>query len=469
MINIIDRGFNFLGQIDSYESFIFTKSYSGIGSFELHLNDDLVNTDKLIKENIIFTSPKKAYVILHREINSKDGKLVIKGKELKSYLARSPIFPPTGQAYYRVNSNVETIMKTYVQSTLTRKGITNIVVAANQNRGDTLVYQTRYKNLADELEKLSLASNLGWDIALDLVNKKFVLDVVEGQDRTASQTILPPAIFSVDYDNIAEQTFVDSKLNYANVAIVAGQGEGADRAISIVGDATGLDSYEIFVDARDIENNVDLPARGNAKLSEHQEVATFDSQVLTDKNLVYEEDFNLGDTVTVQNKKWNVTLDTRINAVTEIYESSGFRLDITFGSNIPEITDIIKQATDTPIAEGRGSIDIIVGELTPEEIGLIKGPKGDKGDKGDVGLKGDTGERGPQGIEGPKGERGIQGIQGIQGMQGERGLQGETGTAGAKGDKGDKGDTGASGGTKIITNATEPNDLATGDQWHREY
>lgn len=249
VINIIDREFNFLGQIDEYQSFIANKKWHGVGGFELHLNINNTHAEYLQKENIIFTGEKKAYVILYREIDSTTNKLVVKGLELKSYLARWLVFPPNGYAYYRVNSNAETIIKEYVNATLQRKGITNIEVAENQNRGITTVYQSRYKNLADELEKLSLASNLGWDIALDLDNKRFIFDVVEGRDITVNQDTLPPAIFSIEYDNIAEQTLVDSRLNYSNTAVVAGQGEGANRSVTVVGDSQGLDSFETFVDS----------------------------------------------------------------------------------------------------------------------------------------------------------------------------------------------------------------------------
>lgn len=357
VINIIDREFNFLGQIDEYESFIATKKWHSIGNFELHLNIKNTHAEHLQKENIIFTTEKKAYVILYREIDSATNNLTVKGFELKSYLSRWVVYPPDGYAYYKVNSNVETIIKEYVAATLSRKGITSIVVAENQNRGTKTVYQSRYKNLADELEKLSLASNLSWDIALDIENKRFVFDIVEGRDITANQDILPPAIFAIEYDNIGEQQLIDSKLDYRNTAIVAGQGEGASRSITVVGDSEGLDSFETFIDARDIENDNDLPSRGEQKLSETQEVLTFDSRVLTDKNLVYEEDFKLGDIVTIQNNQWNITTDRRITELTEIYESTGFRLDVAFGESLPTIIDIVKKATDTPITEGGGSND----------------------------------------------------------------------------------------------------------------
>lgn len=462
VVNIIDRQFNFLAQIDDYESLILNKSYSGVGTFALHVNENTNNADKLLKENIIFTTPKKAYIILHREIDSVDGKLVVKGLELKSYLSRLITYPPEGQAYHRINNNVETIMKEYVTNQLALRGITNIVVNPNLNRGITTVFQTRYKNLADELEKLSILSGLGWDVTLDLENKKFIFDIVEGKDKSINQSILPPAIFSIEYDNIAEQKLIDSKLNYANIAVVAGQGEGADRAISIVGNADGLDRFELFVDARDLENNDYLPARGEQKLSELKEILTFDSQVLTDKNLRYEEDFNLGDISTIINKKWNVSVDRRITELTEVYEGTGFRLDIVFGEDLPTVKDLIKQATDAPIVEGGGSSEPgEPGTDGADGLGLQFTWDGTK-----LGVKREdeanyqyTDLEGKQGPEGPQGLPGLPGLNGkslefhwnstqlgvriegqplyqyvnLQGIQGPEGPPGNDGTNGVNG------------------------------------
>lgn len=175
--------------------------------------------------------------------------------------------------------------------------------------------------MAEELEKLSLISGLGWDVYLDLKNKEFVFDVFEGRDLTAAQSVLPPAIFSVDYDNISSQKLIESAMGYKNTGYVGGQGEGIDRTIQVVGeDAQGLERYEVFIDARDIEDSGDLSERGLQKLEELKEVMTFDNEILTQSNLVYEEDYNLGDLVTAINNKWRVVLDSRITEVTEIYE-----------------------------------------------------------------------------------------------------------------------------------------------------
>lgn len=501
IVNIIDREFNFIGQVDAYESYLSTKKYSGVGTFELHLPSTALYADDLVEERIIFTDENKAFVVLYRKRESETNKLEVKGLELKSFLSRMLVFPPVAQANYRINNNAETIMKEYVQATLDRKNITNIEVAPNKNRGDKMVYQSRYKNLADELEKISKASGLGWDITLDMDKKKFVFDVVEGRDITVNQDVLPPAIFSVDYDNVGRQGLERSRLDYANTAIVAGQGEGADRAIEIVGGTDGLDSIETFVDANDIEDAADLPSRGSQKLKESEEILVFDSEVLTDKNLIYEEDYKLGDISTIQNKDWDVSVNRRITEITEIYEASGFRLDVAFGENMPTLSDKIRMMTDSPIVEGGGDGDQgpsgEVGPVGPRGPQGEQGPQGIQGIQGEIGPIGKTGLKGDTGDVGPKGEQGIQGLIGETGEKGDigpegpegiQGFKGDTGERGPQGEKGIKGDTGPRGPkgdsvadsvewsgvlnkpvmTKTLTSTTEPA-LSTGDQWHKEY
>jgi len=294
-IKIIDRNFNFLGEIDDYEALIFTRSWSGIGSFELHINANKINTKQLQKENIIFLNEKKAGVILHREISTENSEqLIIKGHMLKTYISRKITIPPDGMAYDYKNDFAENVIKHYVNINCInpddiKRKINKLAIAPTQNRGSNIKYQTRLKNLAEEVAKISQVSGLGWDVYLDLTNKQFIFEINEGRNLTSSQDILPPAIFSIDYDNISSQRLIDSKINYRNVAYVGGQGEGVHRAIDVIGDeAEGLDRHEVFIDARDIEDNTRLLDRGLQKLKEYDEIITFDNDILTQSNLVYE-------------------------------------------------------------------------------------------------------------------------------------------------------------------------------------
>src|SRR5690625_462901 len=386
------------------------------------------------------------------------------------------------------------------------RSMPDVVMEPNQNRGVNISWQSRYKNLADELGNIGLQSGLGWNIDIDLSQKKYVFRVSEGLDLTASQTILPPAIFSPEFGTLGQLSYTESELDYKNFAVVAGQGEGADRRIVEVGEqASGFDRYELFVDARDVSEETDdeepqprpeqdiindLTNRGQQKLTEHEQEVYMEGQALmgrvekriptnvegtlpnstiseseievvfitafqpvedtvtvtrnheirlsqlghyrnstfswsentppatnvtvrwsvdqrnwqqlyngqgielepntklnrlyiqyvltTDDHdvvpsinnfeyeingytirevvstarLLYEQDYDLGDVVTLQNKDWGITMDARITAVKEIYEAGRSpRIELTFGNDRPTLIDKIKQEMSGMITE----------------------------------------------------------------------------------------------------------------------
>ncbi len=469
-IRVIDTKFNLIAEIDDYESLIWTRRWHKPGEFEVHINANKQSAETLQKGCLILAE-QKAGIILHRELRQGPGgrgdeQVMVKGATLAAVLGRRITIPPDGHAYDRVNANAETIMKGYVTrncitSTDLKRIIPNLVTATDQERGGKLTYQTRYKQLDEELEKLSLVSGLGWDLILDWQNEQWVFDVQEGRNLTAGQTANPPVIFSADFDVVQEQIFVESDIGYKNTAYVGGQGEGVDREIAEVGgDLAGLKRLEIFVDARDIEKAEELPERGLQKLAEIAPVLTFDTEILAKGPYHYGKDWDLGDVVTVQNKKWNVTLNSRITEVTEICEPAGFQLRATFGSNIPTLVERVKKELDLPLIEkgllekgeqgppGSPGEPGEQGEQGPPGVGLdydwqntflgvkredetqytytdLKGPKGDKGD---VGPKGDKGDKGDTGVQGLPGERGEQGPPGEKGDKGDAGAKGEPGS-----------------------------------------
>ena len=494
-IRVMDTAFNMLAEIDDYESLVWTQRWHKPGEFELHINVHKQATETLRKGRLVLTGSKVG-IILHRELVQGAGgkgeeQVAIKGAALVSVVGRRITIPPAGYAYDRVNAHAETIMKGYVMRNCIapadgKRVVLNLAVATDQQRGARLIYQTRYKQLDEELEKLSLVSGLGWDVVLDWRNKKWVFEVLEGRNLTAGQTVNPPVIFSADFDAVQAQTFIESDIGHKNTAYVGGQGEGVERDIAEVGSGlAGLERLETFVDARDIEQAADLPERGWQKLAEVAPVLTFDTEILTQGPYHYGQDWDLGDVVTVQNRKWGVTLDSRITEITEVYEPAGFELRATFGSSMPTLVERIKQGLDAPLIE-KGLLE--KGEPGANGVGLdfdwdgtklgvrredehsysytdLQGPPGADGKEGAQGPPGKDGAPGADGVgllydwqgtmlgvkredeaeydytdlQGPRGE------QGLKGDKGDKGDMGEQGPPGAKGDKGDKGDTGPKG------------------------
>lgn len=369
-LRIMTDDFQLINEISLYSSLQITRSWHGIGSIELRINRYLPGANELIKGRIIFPHNKlnKGYEIRHREIElNQDGKAsenwIIRASPLKSWMGQFLTVPPSTTAYDNTQSNAESVMLHYVTNNLIsptdpNRIMSDLVLSNNQSRGMTVSWQSRYKNLAEELAEISAISGLGWNVDIDTVVKKFVFKVLQGRNLTTNQSVLPPVIFSPEFNTLAQLSYTESDLNYRNVAIVAGQGEGADRRIVEVGNAVGRDRYEIFVDARDVAEQTedetpvarpvqdiinDLTIRGQQTLTEYQQEIYLEGQGLQTKNLQYERDYDLGDLVTLQEKEWGITRDTRITEVKEIYEPSGKRIELVFGFSRPTLISKIKQ------------------------------------------------------------------------------------------------------------------------------
>lgn len=465
-IRIFDKNLNFLGEIDSYTSLFYIRKWENYGEFEFHMAE--VDISLIKKGNIIMLN-KDGYrtgVIEHIEIKEESKEdITVKGFSLSYWLTQRITVPPVGYAYHEFNTSVEDIMTALVKSNAVdpidiKRKIPYLQVEPSQGRGEILQFQTRYKTLSDELAKLSKTSGLGFTIFLDYKNKKLLFKVLSGRDLSYNQKVNPPAIFSIEYDNIINQNYIESNIGYKNVGYVAGQGEGANRQIEVISnELTGFDRRETFIDARDVTEGVSLADRGKLKLAENVSIQSFECEVNTKD---YKRDWDLGDIITTVSKKYNFKINNRVTEVKEVYESSGFKVEPTFGVSIPLAGEKIKQMTDTPLQEGVQGADGPKGERGPQGYSInyiwngtsLGVKREDEGSyiytelRGPQGIQGPKGDQGVQGLKGDKGDQGIQGIQGIKGDKGDTGpigLQGLTGPQGLKGDKGDKGDTGLQG------------------------
>lgn len=367
-IRLFDSDFNLLAEIDDYESLQFIRRFYSIGEFELRINAkkrhvDLINKGILI---VLGNEFHKVGLVKSRSISLDGEQWVFQGPTLKGVMEQRLTVPPDTLAYDSFKGPAESAMKHYVDANVINpakaaRKIPQISTIATSNRGSEVNWQSRFKVLSEELQAIAETAEIGWEVFFDPLNKTWLFEVMEGLDRTVNQTVNPPVIFSPDFRNVKTQSYADSDMNYRNYGYVAGDGEGEDRRVVELGTASGLDRLEVFIDARDIqETNEDeevipeaeivanLTDRGNQKLAtEYANESTFESQLLVPEmatnNMSYEIDWDLGDIVTVQNRKWGVTLDTRITEVKEVYEPGGFQLEAVFGRNQPTILSLIKQ------------------------------------------------------------------------------------------------------------------------------
>lgn len=368
-IRVINEQFELLTEIDNYTSAIIERDWYGIGSLELEINKNIPGADLLQRGNILFLGANldEAFIIRHREIRlDEEGRASevwkIEAPSLKSILSQRLTVPPSGTGYDRLTATAETVMKHYVANNVTdpediARRVDLVEIATDQSRGPSLEWRSRYKNLADEMASIGFVTGIGWNISLDIQNEKWVFDAKEGKDLTASQSENPPVIISPQFDSVKELEYLETELDFKNYAYVAGQGEGADRRVIPEGSSsTGLERYELFVDARDVTEEDDdqnprpeqdvideLKARGQRNLREHEQERYFNGQLLMKSPFEYQVDYDLGDIVTLQNKEWGVTMDARITIIREVYDADGMNIEAVFGNDQPNLITKIKE------------------------------------------------------------------------------------------------------------------------------
>lgn len=190
MLEIINRDFLLQGIITNYESIIFNRSWSGVGEFEIHINKDKKNADKLLKDNFVMLNKKqnKVGIIEDTDLDYSNTKtLIVKGKQLKVITNRRLTVTDT---YDRVDkTEAENVFKHYVQNHMVDSFYNDIAtpernfnwlkIAQTQNRGLETVWQSRFEYLDVLFDHISKDTGIGWDIILDLAQKCAFFDVFE--------------------------------------------------------------------------------------------------------------------------------------------------------------------------------------------------------------------------------------------------------------------------------------------------
>lgn len=337
-----------LGVIDDFTSFNFTRSYSGIGEWQLVLDGSSLNAQRVKGMDFISIGEDKAGLVQHYEDTIEDGEhtLTFSGVELKGLASRRIVIPPTGEAY-------ETFTKSspeYVIANLLTNQLLNPTVANRKIAGTLLEYAQsttkirydgRYQNLEEEIETLATAYNVGWCayISDNVIKWK----IWNGVDRTAAQTTNNRMILSYDYGtmNNSSLTIEDQVPTYM---VIAGQGEGVDRAIAIIDkEKSALTRIETFLDARDIEDDSLLPQRGEQNLAEYGDEINYTATLSNQAANQYRNDFDLGDIGTIKDDKIENDLDYRITAIEEVYEENQLSINMTFGYDKNQLKDAIKR------------------------------------------------------------------------------------------------------------------------------
>lgn len=337
-----------MAHIENYSNLVFTRKRSEVGTFNFSIDDSIAGSEEILVDRLIHLPPNDSKVgRITKVIKSQSGNkttLSVSGEEAKGLVGWRVVTPDAGQENYTVTGPAETVIKTAISKFLGPSAsaslkIPNIAIYADAGAGDTFTLTGRYSNLLKEIQTCSESTGVWWYLAIDLVNSQLSVRVTPGKDRTTSQTTNDWAPFSTRFKTIESATRTDTKEAYKNVAIVAGQGEGINRAIRTVGSLAGWDRRETFVDARQLSTNPALDSRGAEALVKSGESVAIDTTILPESQLVLDRDYALGDTVTME--AFGLSEDRVITSVTEGWTSSGYTIDLGFGKPVKTLADTV--------------------------------------------------------------------------------------------------------------------------------
>lgn len=347
-IYVLNESFEIVGIIDEYISCIWTTRYFTYGDFELYVSADeelldLLQTNRcLVRENDIDESRyHNVMIVRNREIttDAENGDhLIVTGYSLKSIINRRVIPNQTVLSGEVVSCIQQLINENIINPDNNSRKVNNFIFGNNTIiNTHTMKQQITGKNLGEAITDICTTYGYGYDVHIKDGN--FVFSIYEGTDRSYDQVVNPYVVISSQYDNLLSSDYQVNTDNFANVAVVAGEGEGTARKKVTVGDAEGLDRYEVWVDSRNTSTNDGeisdeeytelLIQEGEEKLSELQPTTSFSGEIDSTINYVFNQDYFLGDIVQVEND-YGIRAKTRIIEIIESDSDTGYEIIPTF-------------------------------------------------------------------------------------------------------------------------------------------
>ena len=257
-IYVLDKDLNTVAMFDEYKSLIWSNRYNEVGDCELYVpaTDEALSA---LQMGYFLRRDDDEMVCQIRKIeldtSAEDGNyIVVSGVDVKAFLDQRIIWGTVN-----LNGNVAAFLNDLVEATLADPALSSrqlqksdgsrmLYIDGAGSLTETATEQISYANLGEKVREYCKAYGWGYMVYFDA--GKLVFCLYRGSDVSDS------VIFSDQYENLASSAYVEDNTHLANVALVAGEGAGADRSRSTYGYGEGVDRHEIFVDARDISRTM---------------------------------------------------------------------------------------------------------------------------------------------------------------------------------------------------------------------
>ena len=237
--------------------------------------------------------------------------LTVTGRGLKSIVGQRIVWTQTNLTGNAEAAIRQVISENIISPSDSSRAIPNFELDSSNGFTETIDIQLLGENLADWLVEVCKQFSYGWDVYIS--NGKYVFKLYKGTDRTYNQNVVPPVVFSPEFDNLLSSSYLYSKADYQNAALIGGEGEGISQRTATIGTAEGLERFEAFIDGGSVSSNGEiiteatylkmLKEYGQTQLTQTQFTQKFSGEIDADGLFKINRDFFLGDFVQIQNEK----------------------------------------------------------------------------------------------------------------------------------------------------------------------
>lgn len=317
--------------IDRFESLIWTERWASWGDFEIVIHSTPSNRSLLKSGTLLAMNLSHRVMVIENIENATSAEgirmLKVKGRSIEAIFinrgARVSMGSLTASPTWDISDTPGGVMRKIVHDICAPTGVDPIPILVESRHpdipastiveiADTIGVKLEPQTVYDALTNLANTWNLGFRLLRAGDVAQLYFDVYAGTDRTVSQTLRPPVIFSPGLDNLQNTSELYTIENEKNVAyVIAPNGFLEVLADATMPEPTGLDRKVLLVKADDLDLAAGAPLndamlqRGKEALSEYRAYQAFDGEINQNSQYVYQRDFYLGDLVELRNEDGN--------------------------------------------------------------------------------------------------------------------------------------------------------------------
>lgn len=340
-----DGAFNNVAVIDDASSVIWVQRLNEIGEFEIYIRASAERL-KLFNEGDVFITRPDSEIAMYVETvkldtNEETGDyLTVSGRSAEVLLSWRVV-----QFELFEESTVENIIRYLFTERFITSGIGQIPwlsIESSHGWEEEASHQYTGKSLLEIFNGLCVANDYGF--RLKWLGNGFEFQLYKGTDRSYDQNVNTYVVFSPEFENLGNTEYTKDTSQYANAAVIGGEGEGSERVFVSLSEQgkTGFYFRQVYLDARhSSQEELTLEAYkeqlandGKDQLEQLRVTAEYTGEVLNYNQYTYGVDYFLGDKISTKNE-YGIKGNAVVTEITEVEDESGYKLVPTLSEWTP--------------------------------------------------------------------------------------------------------------------------------------